>query len=144
MDLFPFPGLRLTFLRPSPAAWPPLAAEALVSRSNYSNHPGKGGALGSWVPLGCPPSPPSVSPSTPVPPFLGWGQPMGDETLGFGPGARELTDSPPYSSGHRPGAHGRGSSFLGSPLFLAFPPPALPPLLGFSSSSTRPAPHGSG
>ena len=50
---------------------------------------------------------------------------MGDETPGFGLGFGELTDPPPHSSGHHPGAHGRGSSFL-SALSRSSSSPGLP------------------
>lgn len=117
--------------------------EALVSRSNYSNHPGKGGALSSWVPLGCPPFPIIGLPFCPGPSLSGVGPANGLRGSGVWPGSRELTDPPPHSSGRRPGAHGRGSGFLRSPLALTLPPPALPPLRGSRSSfsSTRPAPQ---
>lgn len=130
---------------PSPAPPPLRPAEALVSRPNYSNHPGKGGALGSWVPSVAPPFPSSFSPLCPRPSLSGVRPANERRDSRVWPGSRGAHRSPPHSSGRGPGAHGRGSSFLRCPLARALPP-APPPLRvsRSSSSSSRRAPHGSG
>lgn len=91
-DLFPFPSAHSS--APGPLPPPPLPAEALVSRSNYSNHPRKGGALGSWVPLGCPSFSSIGLPFCPGPSLSGVGPANGRRASGVWPGIRGTHRSP--------------------------------------------------
>lgn len=137
----------------SPARIPPSQSRShrlrFVSGSNYSNHPGKGGAVGSQVPLGCP-LPHPRSPLRPGPSLSGVGPANGRRDSRVWSGSPGVQRSPPHSSGRGPGAHGRGLSFLRSPIALTLlPPPALPPLpvsrSSFSSTRrpcTAPGSHG--